>query len=309
MIKSCDALNIRASMMEEPENWRFQMKSNLLALAVLGLSLTAQTARAESSRLDDMISPVSNPVNFEDPRHSTELRPIFAYHNIQDDFVTGGGAVQVYALQARFKLTDDLSLIATKDGFVHLDPDGVLPENTGFANLAAGLKYSVLRSDTYIVTAGLRYEIPWGEEDVLQGSGNGAINPFVTAALAVDNFNFMAATGLRQRFTSRDSSFWDVDLHADYKIGNFYPLVEANLVHPYNSGERLPIADEGADFFNLGSSFAAGENILTMAAGARYRICENVDIGAAYQFPLDRGEGTGIFDWRITADAIVRFSI
>ena len=119
--------------------------------------------------LDEMISPVSHPVTFEDPRHSTELRPIFAYHEIDDSFVTGGGNAQVYALQARLKLTDDLSLIATKDGLVVLNPNGVVPDDEGFADVAAGLKYSVYRTESEIVTVGLRYEIPIGKEEIFQG--------------------------------------------------------------------------------------------------------------------------------------------
>ena len=85
-------------------------KSTALALSSFLLPMCASTATAEG--LTDMISPVSHPVTFEDPRHSTELRPIFAYHKIDDDFVTGGGNVQVYALQARLEITDSFSLIS-----------------------------------------------------------------------------------------------------------------------------------------------------------------------------------------------------
>ena len=119
----------------------------------------------------------------------------------------------------------------------------------------------------------------------------------------------MAGTGLRQRTDHQDSSFWDSDVHVSYKIGNFYPVVEGNLVHVVNDGSRLPIADEGGDLFNLGASNSAGKNILTMGTGARYRITDSTDAGVIYQFPLDRGEGSGIFDWRVTADMIFRFNI
>jgi hypothetical protein len=58
---------------------------------LLSVACLASAASAQGESLDQMISPVSHPVTFEDPRHSTELRPIFAYHKISDDFVTGGG--------------------------------------------------------------------------------------------------------------------------------------------------------------------------------------------------------------------------
>lgn len=275
----------------------------LLAGAVLS---TASVAKA--GPLDEMISPVSHPVTFEDPRHSTELRPIFAYHEIDDDFVTQGGNVQVYALQARYKISDNLSFIATKDGLVKVNPKAVVNDDEGIADIAAGLKYSPIIADNYIVTGGLKYEIPIGKEEIFQGQGDGAINPFVSAGLVCGDVNLVAGTGLRMALDDSDSSFWDVDLHADTKLGNFYPLVELSLIHTTNAGDRLPIPDEGEDFFNFGSSGAAGKNLVAMGVGARYRLTEKVDLGAVYQFPLNRGEdGSNVLDWRITTDVIVRF--
>jgi hypothetical protein len=271
------------------------------------VALGSQYAVAET--LQDMISPVTHPTTFEDPRHSTELRPLFIYHELDDKFASGGGDIQIYALQARFKISEDLSIIATKDGIVDANPDSNIDGETGIANLAVGAKYSFFREENAILTGGLRYEIPLGDEDVFQGQGNGAINPFFSYGISCGDVNLMAGTGLRVRTGGNDSSFWDTDLHADYKIGNFYPLLEANLVHVFNDGNRIKMADEGEDFFNFGADGAAGENILTMAAGARYRVTDDIDIGAAYQFPLDRSTGSRIIDWRLTVDAIFRFEI
>lgn len=281
------------------------MNRSLKYLAAVVVLFGTEVAHAD--KLADMISPVSHPVTFEDPRHSTELRPIFAYHEIDDQFVTGGGNVQVYALQARIKLTDDLSFIATKDGFVVLKPKAVVADDEGFADVAAGLKYSVLKGEDYIFTTGLRYELPIGKEEVFQGQGDGALNPFVSAAIAVGDVNLMAGTGLRIAMDNSDSSFWDLDLHADVKLGSFYPLVEFNLIHATSGGERLPIPDEGEDFFNFGASAVAGKNLVAMGVGARYRITDSVDLGAVYQFPLDREDGSRILDWRLTTDMIIRF--
>lgn len=280
------------------------MKTKLSVFLSGALLLFANAVSAES--LSQMISPVSHPVTFEDPRHSTELRPIFAYHEIDNGFVTEGGNVEVYALQFRAKITDDLSFLATKDGYVVLNPDAVVPDGDGAADLGLGFKYSVIREEDHIVTTGLRYEIPLGDEDVFQGQGDGALNPFVSAGLTVGDVNLIAGTGLRIAMDDTDSSIWDLDLHADVKMGDFYPLVEVSLVHPYSSGDRLPIADEGQDFFNFGASQSAGENLVIGGVGARYRVTDDIDLGAVYQFPLDRGEGTQILDWRFTTDVIIR---
>lgn len=286
------------------------MKVTLSTLAFISALVGTSMARAEgpaADPFDDMISPVSHPVTFEDPRQSTELRPIFAYHSIGDDFVTNGGDAQVYAMQARFKLTDSLSIIATKDGIVTLKANEVVNDSAGLANLAGGLKYTVYKSAPVIVSAALKYEAPTGKEAVFQGHGNGAINPLVSMGYTANGFSFIGGTGIRESLTDRDSSFWDLDLHVDYKLGNFYPLAEFNMVHCYQAGSRLPIPDEGQDFFNFGSSGAAGSNLISGAVGARYRVLENLDVGAAYQFPLRHGDGENLLDWRITTDAIIRF--
>ncbi|MBP9837868.1 MAG: autotransporter domain-containing protein [Proteobacteria bacterium] len=280
---------------------------NILKAAFCCYVAIGAIAQVKADNLDQMISPVSHPVTFEDPRHSTEIRAIFAYHQIDDKFVTGGGDAQVYAVQARLKLTDDLSFIATKDGFVVLHHDGVVDDDEGFNDVAAGLKYSIVKDTNYIISTGLKYEIPLAKKEVFQGQGDGALNPFVSAAYTMGELNLMAGSGLRMALDDTDSSLWDLDVHADYKIGNFYPLVEVNLIHPYSSGDRLPIADEGEDFFNFGATQSAGKNILSSAVGARYRITDDIDCGIAYQFPLDRTEGSRILDWRITSDLIVRF--
>ncbi|MBL7661723.1 hypothetical protein JNK13_03120 [bacterium] len=286
-----------------------KIKFSLLTLPIVTVALVQSSTTVIADDLAQMISPVSQPVIFEDPRHSTELRPIFVHHELQDDFVTGGGDVQVYALQARFKLTDDLSLIAVKDGIVDLNPSAVVPSDTGIADIAAGLKYSFFKCDTAIATAGLTYEIPLGDEDILQGQGDGMFNPFLSAGAVQGNWNFMGHTGYRIRVDDADSSFFDLNAHVSYKVDNFYPLVELGLNHVTNSGNRLPIADEGQDYFNFGAANSAGENLISMSVGARYRLADNIDVGAAYQFPLEREEGSNVLDWRITADMIIRFSL
>lgn len=278
-----------------------------LALTISACSLAG--ASVEAQDLKQMISPIINPVNFEDPRHSTELRPIFVYHEFDDKLATQGGDAQLYALQARFKVTDDFSIIATKDGWANVKPNAVVPDGEGFVNVTVGGKYSVYRDEQSIVTTGLRYEIPLGESDVLQTEEGGAINPFVSAATALCGVNVMVGTGMRQAMDNEYSSFWDTDIHVDVPIGNFYPTAELSLIHVYQAGDRLPIADEGFDIFNLGASEAAGKNIVTMGVGARYRFTDDLDAGFAYQFPLDRGEGTRSIDWRVTTDLIWRFEL
>ena len=71
----------------------------------------------------EFISPLTNPLFFEDPRTLTEARTIYAHQWIPAaNPVFGGGQAQYVATQMRAALTKRLSLIATKDGYFWIDP-------------------------------------------------------------------------------------------------------------------------------------------------------------------------------------------
>lgn len=263
---------------------------------------------AEMQTIEDMAAPITHPTSFEDPRPYTEVRPIYIYHKISDDFVTGGGAANVYALQLRYAVDERWGIIATKDGYVDLNTDQVLSDQDGFADLSAGVKYAFYRDDAAreIITAGLRYEIPVGDEEIFQGQGDGAFNPFLSAAVGLGPINIMAGTGFRMALDDEDSSFFDFDLHVDTKIGFFHPVVELNVYTVTDGGSRLEIADEGEDFFNFGSSKADGSTLVSTAIGGRFDLCDSISFGVAYQVPLTNGSGSNILDYRVTTDLIFK---
>ena len=281
------------------------------ALLGVGVTLLASGAAAE---MDDFISPVTNPVNFEDPRATTEIRPIHAYHKISPDFITQGGWANVAAVQLRVALTDRFALIATKDGYVWLHPDKAVPNADGWANLAFGGKYALLQDPALglIGTLGARYEVASGNRDVLQGYGDGVFNVFLSGGWGIDKFHLLAYTGPRLPVSGDDSTFWDTSLHADYKIGWFYPLVELNWVQTLDGGRRLPIDQEGFDFFNLGSKNAGGEGVVTAALGARCRLTDTLELWENHKGGIDLGfaferhitHRSEIFEWRMTSDLI-----
>jgi hypothetical protein len=259
------------------------------------------------SSLDDMISPVSMPTVNEDPRVDTELRPMYMYTQISEDFVTNGGNYSVVAAQARFAITDRIGIIATKDGYIFLRPDDVVPDDEGWANLGFGVKGVFYKDDdaAFIFSGGLRYEAASGNRDVLQGKGVGTLNPFLSIAKGFGDFHLQGYTGPILAIDDGDSSFYDVALHADYRLfERFYPLLEFNWRYGLKGGERLPIDQEGWDLVNLGSTEAGGESVATIAFGARYRIIDTVDVGAVAEFPVtDRHD---ILGWRVTTDLIWR---
>jgi hypothetical protein len=287
------------------------MKNVFLSLGVLLLANTNILLADDNSQysIDDMAAPITHPTVFEDPRNTTELRPIYIYHKIDDKFVTGGGAVNVYALQARYAVNERFSIIATKDGFVDLNADSVLDDRHGWADIGAGVKYAFYYdpAQRQIVTAGFRYDIPVGEEKVFQGQGDGAFNPFVSAAIGLGPINVMAGTGFRFATDSGDSSFYDFNLHVDTKIDIVHPVLELSVTNVTGAGNRIGIPDEGEDFFNFGASASEGKTLVSAAIGARVDITDKIAFGAAYQFPLTDGAGSNILDYRITSDLIFRF--
>ncbi|MFN8708839.1 MAG: hypothetical protein ACK50J_19330, partial [Planctomyces sp.] len=255
---------------------------------------------------DDFISPMTNPVFFEDPRTLTEARLIYLNHNVPG--ALGGGNVQLFAMQLRAALTDDLSIIATKDGYAISDTPLV---DDGWADVSAGLKLNVYKSveTQTIASVGTTYEIPMGSNRTLQGNGDGEFHFFATGGTEIlESTHWISATGLRLPVDQNDEStlmYWSN--HLDRKIGNtgFYFLGECNWYHWLADGGAFPLPVEGLDLFNLGSTGVDNNNIVTGALGVKYKPSGNTEIGAAWEVPLTDRED--ILKDRFTVDYIFRY--
>lgn len=254
---------------------------------------------------DDFISPMTNPVFFEDPRNLTEARFIFIHHNLPDALL--GNSVNVYAMQFRLALTERLSLIATKDGFV----DSQSPIlDSGYADLAAGLKYNLYRDtcNGRLLSTGFTYEIPMGSNRSLQGNGNGEWNFFVTGGTRLGaKGHWISATGVRvpnDDNAENQVAYWSN--HWDRQLGDgpVYAFTEVNWYHYLSSGTAFgPV--EGGDLFNLGSAGVTGNDLVTQAIGGKLKPSRNTELGIAYEFPLT--ERKGLLEDRLTVDLIFRY--
>lgn len=255
---------------------------------------------------DDFISPMTNPVFFEDPRTLTEIRFLFIDHKLPSSL---GGDVQLVAAQVRLALSERLSLIATKDGYIFSHG---APHKDGWADINLGLKYNLLRDPCCrrIVSAGLVYELPVGSTQALQGNGDGEFNIFLSAAAEYGyGWHYMTTTGFRLPMNrSEESSVWYWSNHLDHRIGctNFYGFIEANWFHWMGSGDQTALAGiEGVDLYNFGSTGVAGNDIVTGAIGLKYKPHGNSEIGVAYETHLtDRRD---VFENRAQLDWIFRF--
>ena len=272
------------------------------------LSAKEPTAAVESvSWKEHTISPVANPIFFEDAMIRSEIRPIFAYHRIDDGFL-GGGDAQLYAVQIRYAITDRLALIATQDGYFEINNDAV-GNPDGWMDLALGLKYALIDDEAsqFILTPGFTVHIPTGSNDVFQGRGDSEVNLFVSAQKGFGDFHLSTNVGMRIPFdTDEQSLVAHYSLMADYYTCRwFIPFVAFDAFTVLNEGNNIPLTSEGYDVINFGASGADGVTQATLAGGFRTRLLDNVDFGFAYQKAILSPEG--LTDDRFTFDVSIRF--
>jgi len=261
---------------------------------------------------------ISNPLFNETPYITTEVRPIFAYHEIPDDNLLGPGDVKVYAVEARVALTDNFGIIATKDGYGDFDFSSQanalgISDTNGWFNIAIGAKYALWNDveDESILTVGLKYEAPTGNIEISSigldlngGSSDGFINGFVTGAKRFDRLGLQASAGVNAALDGdHDSSMIHYSLHADYALTDrLFPMIEYNGFTVYDDGNRTSLGFEGTDVVNIGCSNCG--TVMTVAGGLRYRATDHILLGAGYEKSVKRDD---IFDWRTYVDVIVHF--
>lgn len=260
-------------------------------------------------RFDDFISPMTNPVYFEDPRNLTEVRVIFLNHDVPGA-VLGGGNVQLLAAQLRAALTDRLSLIATKDGYIFAG-GGDSPDIDGWANVALGLKYNLFADPEMqrLLSVGTRVELPVGSYHALQGnSKTSQFDIFMTGGTQIgERSHLVSAAGFRlpaDHNKQNNQFYWST--HVDRRLSNLpiYGLFECNWYHWLsNVAGGIPVG--GLDLYNLGSSGVAGTNIVTGALGLKYKPRSNLEVGVAYEIPLTNRRD--LLQDRFTADLILRY--
>ena len=301
---------------------RTNMTGTVGAAALILAATTTGVYGADNgpSWLDDTISPVANPIYFEDPNITSEVRPVYMYHILPDtfDFAGGsvplGGQVQVMAVQARYALTDRLALIATKDGYIEFQPDHTLAHHYGWGDVAAGLKYALVddKDLQLLVTPGLTVTVPTGSTDVWQGRGSGDENIFVSAEKGFDKFHITGNVGvIIPNDFSQNTAQLHYSLQLDYHVCQYFiPFFVLNGYTILSDGNQkllgvVPLNTEGYDLINFGSSQASGTTQLTVGGGFRTRLVKNVDVGVSYEAGIV--DPVGIFDSRVTADLIWRF--
>ncbi len=283
----------------DPTEWT--MKDSLVSDGrILGLF------RESDHQFTNFISPMTNPVYFEDPRTLTEARMIFINHHIPNNL--GGGTAQLYATQLRAALTENLSIIATKDGYI-VSESPLLDD--GFADVSAGLKLNLFKDveTQTLLSAGTVFEIPAGSHSARQGNGDGEFHLFLTGGTEfLPSWHFVSGSGFRlPTDTAAQNQMWYWSNHVDKKLGNrgFYLFTECNWYYYMSSGTGLPLPVGGGDLFNLGSIAMAGESAVTGAYGLKYKPNKHVEVGVAYEIPYSQRRD--LLQNRLTVDLILRY--
>lgn len=268
--------------------------------------------QSTDTRWANFISPMSNPVFFEDPRTLSEVRFIFLEHHVP---ALAGGAIpasdlQVLAMQARVALTDELSLIATKDGYIWANPNA--PLDDGWADVSVGLKYNLWKDVELqrILSVGGTYELPVGSQRALQGNGSGEFNLFASYGALLGDWNhFLTTAGFRlpgDNTAENEVFYWSAHLDRQLNGSWLYGFVETNWYSWLRDGSNAGFNGiQGGDLFNFGSTGVAGTNIVTGAFGMKWKPSLLQELGVAWELPLTQTRG--VLDNRITVDYILRY--
>lgn len=181
--------------------------------------------------------------------------------------------------------------------------------NRGWADLAAGIKYALIDDEEhqFLLTPGLRFELPTGNTRVFQGNGDGEWNVFASAVKGFGNFHITGGAGARlPNNWDEETASLHYSLQLDYYLCRwFIPFVVGNGQTVVSEGKGPGLTVEGFDLINFGSSAADGRTQIALGAGFRTRLHEKVDFGFAYEFGAT--DPKGLFDDRYTIDFIFRF--
>jgi hypothetical protein len=255
---------------------------------------------------DRFISPISNPFFFEDPRSLTEVRGILVENSLPSTI--GRGDVQVWATQLRGRLSERLSVIAPRLGYLQVNQTG--GSTNGFLTSPVGFKYNLIRDvdRQFLVSAGMTYFIP-GENQAASDFNKGDFHFFLSGAKEIfGNGHWVSGTGFRIPSSSTiGTQLWYWSNQWDYELPNhIYPLVGVNWFHWMRSSPLgFPNPAAGLDIINLPVQGIAGKNVATGVVGLKWKPSGHLEVGSGFEFPMTHY--TDVIRNRLYVDVIVRY--
>jgi len=167
---------------------------------------------------------MSNPLQNIDPRAVTAIYPIFGSAWFSNAPALPDGDMQLYGPAITVALSDRLAVGLNQGGYagVHLsrgqrarivsDPRfAALPPDRraqlaeiasggsrdGFLNLGGFAQYTLIENvpEQFLLTGGVRLEVPCGAHEVFQGYGPAHMAPYLTAGMEFGEYHVLATTG------------------------------------------------------------------------------------------------------------------
>lgn len=274
----------------------------------------------KSFRFEGFAMPIGMPYLFEEPFTVTGIHAEFIRHEFPEhstdlpgggQFIKGGYA-NLFAVQARLAITDRLSFIATRDGYIWFregSGSAYGNDHNGWMDLAGGFKYALYidRYNDGIISVGFRYRSHTGSRDVFQGHGAGAAQPFISAGKGFGPIKLIGNFGAEIPFDNDDNStFLHWGVQANTRIAEIlYPLVSVTGIKYVGNGDRLPINWEGLDVANIGSANVTGNDVVWGGLGFRVAPIEHVTVGFLWETALTSRKD--VFDDRYTASLSLEF--
>ncbi len=251
------------------------------------------------------VAPLTAPYYHEDSFVTSDLRAWYLNHELD----SVGGEVTVAALQVRVALTEQLQLVAYKDGYTRFS-GGPLNGQDGWNDIALGLKYAFVQdwAKEYHLAVGIGYEFGWGEESVYNNTDELRIwisenKSFGKLHLGA-TINYLIAVDQGQG-AAGSSDMLTFHFHSDYYLAEWIsPVFEINGYMVTNDNGTGLASFSGMDAISLGSG--EDEDVWTAALGAELRPFENdVSIRAAYEREIS--DSSNLFDDRWTFSAVYPF--
>jgi hypothetical protein len=275
--------------------------------------------------------PLSNPVYNDFAMIKREVNLLYVYQTLPSHIESGGsnyaldGDLHAYAIQAEIPFAESLSLVANKSGYTNVNPDNTLTKQECMNDLSAGLKWAFLQCENYTLALRLTVELPIGETEVFQGNGDGNASPALLATYLSGNNALNAVVGAILPFDDdEESTMGYVSIAHAYRLTewmsshielNWFSVLEsgngdATFEHQRNGMEHLVpglAGFEGGDLINLGATNSEDHrDFVSVAAGARFQLHENISLGVAYELPLTEKEH-GLMDQRLTVHLTATF--
>jgi hypothetical protein len=262
---------------------------------------------------------ISNPLQSIDPRAVTAIYPMFGSAWVSNASPIPDGNFQVYGPAITIALSERFAVGINDGGLVdaHFSRDpaqrrrilrdeiaaGLLDETVrnrvdttdfsgdrfGFLNLGGFFQYTLIENvaDQFLLTVGLRWEVPAGSHEIFQGYGPAELAPYFTAGKACGEYHVLLTSGYQFPIGpgSDNTQMFYANVHLDRRcFGWLYPLVEFNSIYHTRSVDFGLTTRRG--FTDLGNFEATG-NIVSVAAGANaVLVPERLEIGAVYTTPI-----------------------